>query len=127
MMNQEKNFADVNRDPRFKKALNLFNSEEWYLAHDAFEELWHETNGPQRITLQGLLQVAVAQVHLESGNSNGATILYGEGLGRLKRESTPNLGLDLNNLCNCIDARLKALQEDEDPNQLNIPFLYKLN
>ena len=30
-------------------------------------------------------QVAVAQVHLENSNLNGATILYGEALGRLKK------------------------------------------
>ena len=30
-------------DPRFQQAIELFNSQQWYDAHDVFEELWHET------------------------------------------------------------------------------------
>ena len=51
-------------DPRFGQAIELFNSQEWYAAHDVFEELWHETADPERRSLQGILQVAVAQLHL---------------------------------------------------------------
>ena len=88
-------------DPRFQQAIELFNTQEWYAAHDVFEELWHETVDPERRSLQGILQVAVAQLHLERGNNRGATILFGEALGRLQRPGTPDLGLDLTGLCSC--------------------------
>ena len=110
-------------DQRFEKALKLFNSKEWYPAHDAFEELWHETNGPERNTIQGILQIAVAQVHLESGNKNGATILFGEAYGRLNRLGSPDLGLDIEKLSECIKQRLNALHEELDPSQFSFPFL----
>ena len=112
-------------DPRFKKGLNLFNTADWYLAHDLFEELWHETNGLERTTLQGILQIAVAQVHLEQGNKNGATILFGEGLGRLKRIGTPNLGLDLDRLCETVKSRLDCLQQNIDPESCEKPYLFE--
>ena len=112
-------------DNRFKKAINLFNSADWYSAHDAFEELWHEANGPERITLQGFLQIAVAHIHLESGNLNGATILYGEALGRLKNIGIPDLGVDIEIRCECINQRLGLLQQDRDPDQFSVPFLTK--
>jgi hypothetical protein len=112
-------------DKRFKKAINLFNSADWYSAHDAFEELWHEANGAERVTLQGFLQIAVAHIHLESGNLNGATILYGEALGRLKNIGIPDLGVDIETLCECINQRLSLLQEDRDPDQFSVPFLTK--
>tara|TARA_Y100001968_G_C19401714_1_gene741377 strand:- start:200 stop:583 length:384 start_codon:yes stop_codon:yes gene_type:complete len=123
MNEQNSNDSQLLFDPRFGEALKLFNSAKWYPAHDALEELWHETNGPERNTLQGLLQVAVAQVHLESGNSNGATILYGEGLGRLKRAGTPNLGLDLEHLCSLLEQRLKSLQRQENIEVFNNPLI----
>ena len=44
-------------DPRFQQAIELFNSQQWYDAHDVFEELWHETAEPERRSLQGILQV----------------------------------------------------------------------
>ena len=113
-------------DDRFQIGMKLFNSCEWYKSHDIFEEIWHETIGPERQLLQGILQVAVAQVHLENGNINGATILYGEALGRLKRSNFNDLRLDTQNLCKCITERLKFLQTGKDLSTCNLPVLYFL-
>ncbi len=110
-------------DPRFKEGVDLFNSANWYLAHDFFEELWHEAYGLERITIQGILQIAVAQIHLEKGNINGATILYGEGLGRLRRDGIPYLGLDIKRLCEIIEPRLKLLQNNLDLDNCLTPSL----
>ena len=110
-------------DPRFQQGVELFNAGEWYSAHDLFEELWHETADPERRSLQGILQVAVAQLHLQRGNRRGATILFGEALGRLKRSGTPDLGLDLASLCRAAQQRLEALQQDEDPESCTVPVL----
>ena len=77
-------------DPRFTAGVELFNRGEWYAAHDVFEELWHDTDDPERRWLQGAVQVAVAMVHLGRDNHNGAAILLGEGTGRLTRaEASP--------------------------------------
>ena len=110
-------------DPRFQQGVELFNAGEWYAAHDLFEELWHETADPERRSLQGILQVAVAQLHLQRGNRRGATILFGEALGRLKRPGTPDLGLDLASLCRAAQQRLEALQRDGDPGSCTVPVL----
>jgi predicted metal-dependent hydrolase len=87
-------------DPRLAEAVVLFNQGEWYACHDGFEALWHETAGPMRPVLQGILQLAVAQLHLQRGNQRGALVLTGEGLGRLARCPADALGLDLSALCN---------------------------
>ena len=113
----------VEADPRFTSAIELFNTGEWYAAHDVFEELWHETADPERRSLQGILQVAVAQLHLQRGNRRGATILFGEALGRLRRPGTPDLGLDLDGLCAVIQGRLELLQLDGDPESCTVPVL----
>ena len=110
-------------DSRFEIGMNLFNSCQWYKSHDVFEEIWHETGGLERQLLQGILQVAVAQVHLENSNLNGATILYGEALGRLKNFQINNLGLDVVGLCNCIAQRLEFLQIGKDISACNLPVL----
>ena len=110
-------------DSRFEIGMKLFNTCQWYKSHDVFEEIWHETSGPERKILQGILQVAVAQVHLENGNINGATILYGEALGRLKKNQVDNLGLDIDGLCNCITQRLEFLQNGKDPSCCSLPTL----
>ena len=110
-------------DPRFQKAVDLFNRRSWYEAHDAFEEVWHETAGPDRRLLQGILQIAVAHVHLERGNLRGATILLGEGVGRLSEAMPGDLGLDLPLVRDQARLRLEALQRETDPVALPVPEL----
>ena len=117
---QDDSFVD---DSRFVIGMKLFNSCLWYKSHDVFEEIWHETGGPERQLLQGLLQVAVAQVHLENSNLNGATILYGEALGRLKKYQLNNLGLDIVGLCDCISKRLELLQIGKDISVCTLPVI----
>ena len=110
-------------DSRFEYGMKLFNSHQWYKSHDVFEEIWHETGGPERQLIQGILQVAVAQVHLENSNKNGATILYGEALGRLKRFQFSNSGLDVEGLCKCITKRLELLQIGKDLAGCSLPSI----
>ena len=104
-------------------ALNLFNNQKWYEAHDAFEEIWHSVDGDERQVIQGRLQVSVSQFHLSKGNFNGATILLGEGLGRIKNRTKINLGIDLEAFCLCLEILLKKLQNREVLKEKDKPFL----
>ena len=110
----------------FFNALNLFNNHKWYEAHDAFEEIWNSVDGDERQVIQGILQVSVSQFHLSKGNLNGATILLGEGLGRIKTRTKTNLGIDLESFCECLEDLLKKLQHKEILNENDRPFLKHL-
>jgi predicted metal-dependent hydrolase len=76
-----------------------------------------------RPVLQGILQLAVAELHLERGNHRGATILMGEGLGRLAGCDHRALGLDLLALRRLAGQRLAALQGDQSVQALEVPKL----
>ena len=116
--------VDINNmDDNFLNALNLFNNEKWYEAHDAFEEIWNILDGDERQIIQGILQVSVSQFHLSKGNLNGATILMGEGLGRIKNRTNINLGIDLKSFCKCLEELLRKLQYREELNENDKPFL----
>ena len=110
-------------DTRLGEAIFLFNSGDWYACHDGFEALWHETAGPMRPVLQGILQIAVAELHLERGNYRGATILMGEGLGRLKACPPNALEIDLVALINSSMQRLLMLQQQRSIEGLELPRL----
>ena len=111
------------QDDSLYEALNLFNSHKWYEAHDAFEEIWNSVDGDERQIIQGILQVSVSQFHLSKGNLNGATILLGEGLGRIKTRTKINLGIDLDEFCRCLESLLKKLQYEENLNEKDKPQL----
>ena len=107
-------------------ALNLFNDQKWYEAHDAFEEIWNTVDGDQRQVIQGILQVSVSQFHLSKGNLNGATILLGEGLGRIKTRTNISLGIDLESFCKCLEDLLRKLQYKEKLNENDKPYLKRV-
>ena len=116
-----KNFEDT-----LLNALNLFNNQKWYEAHDAFEDIWNTLDGDERQIIQGILQVSVSQFHLTNGNLNGATILLGEGLGRIRNRTNINLGIDLKSFCKCLEQLLKKLQYKEQLSEKDKPYLLPL-
>ena len=115
-----------NFEDNFLEALNLFNNQKWYEAHDAFENIWNTLDGDERQVIQGILQVSVSQFHLSKGNNNGATILLGEGLGRIKNRTNINLGIDLITFCKCLEELLRKLQYKEALNENDKPYLVKI-
>ena len=106
-------------------ALSLFNNQKWYEAHDAFEDIWNTLDGDERQIIQGILQVSVSQFHLNKGNLNGATILLGEGLGRIKTRTNINLGIDLKSFCKCLEELLKKLQYKEELTNDDKPYIVR--
>ena len=112
-------------EDNFFDALNLFNNQKWYEAHDAFENIWNTLDGDERQIIQGILQVSVSQFHLSKGNLNGATILLGEGLGRIKNRTNIDLGIDLESLCNCLEELLRKLQYKEELNENDKPYIVR--
>ena len=115
--------ASLTCDPRLGEAVRLFNAGEWHACHDGFEALWHETQGPCRRTLQGILQIAVAHHHLDRGNQRGAMVLLGEGLGRLQGAGAVQFNLALDPLREAARDRLLALHENRSLTDLPLPKL----
>ena len=112
-------------EDNFFDALNLFNNQKWYEAHDAFEDIWNTVDGDERQIIQGILQVSVSQFHLNKGNINGATILLGEGLGRIKNRINIDLGIDLESFCKCLEELLKKLQYKQELTKDDKPYLVR--
>ena len=115
---------------RFKdsleEAIDLFNNQKWYEAHDAFEDIWNDLVGDERQIVQGILQVSVSQFHLNKGNLNGAMILLGEGLGRIKNKVSEDLEIDLILFCSSLESLLNKLHTESSLNQSDVPFLKKI-
>jgi len=109
-----------------QEAIDLFNNQKWYEAHDAFEDIWNDLVGDERQIVQGILQVSVSQFHLNKGNLNGAMILLGEGLGRIRNKVSEDLEIDLILLCTSLESLLNKLHTNIPLNKSDVPFLRKI-
>src|SRR6202171_6830877 len=68
------------KDRLFKKGLEAFNSGHFFDAHEHWEEVWLQTLDPEKMFLQGLIQVAAAFHHYSRANRQGTENLLRAGL-----------------------------------------------
>jgi uncharacterized protein len=58
------------------EGLRLFNSGEYFQAHEVLEDIWREEPRPIRELYRGILQVGIAYYHLIRGNLSGALKMF---------------------------------------------------
>src|SRR5579872_207942 len=81
-------------DPRYLAGVLLFNAQDYFEAHEVWEDLWSESHGDERRFYQGLIQAAVGLCHFGNGNLRGAAKLYRSSRDYMLRFGSPYLGLD---------------------------------
>jgi len=69
----------------YNQGLEAFNSARFYDAHEHWEEVWLKAPEPERMFLQGLIQVAAAFHHHSRANLLGTRNLLRNGLLKLDR------------------------------------------
>ncbi len=77
----------------FRAGINHFNSKRYFDAHEAWEKLWLEA-GPEKLFLQGLIQIAVGFFHIENGNLDGGIMLVKRGCNYLSKYPQVFMGVD---------------------------------
>jgi hypothetical protein len=70
-------------ESRFTRGIVHFNAQEYFEAHEVWEELWLVAAEPEKTFLQGLIQVAAAFHHHVRENARGAKSLLAAGVAKL--------------------------------------------
>jgi hypothetical protein len=99
-------------DHPYLEGIKLFNSAEFFEAHEVLEDVWRESRNPDRKFLQALIQVAVALHHHSRGNLVGAKSLLARATRNLEPYPAKFGGVDLVGLRKSLHAWSKALAED---------------
>jgi uncharacterized protein len=82
-------------DEEFRAGIQLFNSREFFKAHEIWEALWLSAEEPEKTFLQGLIQCTAAFHHYTRGNRNGARSLLEAAYAKLKGFSNDHGGVNL--------------------------------
>jgi predicted metal-dependent hydrolase len=101
-------------DPRYLEGIEHFNKCDFFEAHEVWEELWADTQGPSRRFFQGLIQVAVCLHHFGNGNIRGAKKLYFGCRGYLEDYRPNYLGLDLEKLLGELETCCREILDSKE-------------
>lgn len=81
--------------PELLKAVEEFNSGEWFECHETLEDLWVGSQGELRDFYQGMLMIAVALHHWRDGNYKGSVLLLDKGTSHLGRVRAVCQGIEV--------------------------------
>ncbi|MFC1483755.1 DUF309 domain-containing protein [Candidatus Neomarinimicrobiota bacterium] len=96
-----------------EKGLKAFNAGEYYDAHEHWEELWSEHQLPDRVFIQGLIQMAVGCFHLTNDNLTGARNLFTKALPKLETGLPNQRNLNVHELIDCVREAGELVQHIE--------------
>lgn len=89
----------------------LWNDERYFEAHECLEHVWHASPEVDRDFWQGVIQVAVAGVHLQRGNHAGAVALFTRAAERLAGYPDVHRGVDAEQLRVACEGAVAALED----------------
>jgi hypothetical protein len=92
------------------EGLRRYHAGQFFAAHEAWESVWLECQEPEKMFLQGLIQVTAAFHHLQRNNPRGTALLLQAALGRLQRYPARFGGISVTLLCDDIREWLQALE-----------------
>jgi len=104
-----------------RQGIEEFNSERFFEAHEAWEQVWLASAGDEKRFLQGIIQIAAAFHHYQRDNWTGACSLLKAGLERLRDAPSSHGGIPLEPLCRAAREWAQALQEGRDPGKASLP------
>lgn len=102
-------------DPRYLAGIVLFNRQDYFEAHEVWEQLWLTCDGPDKRFYQGLIQAAVALCHFCNGNVRGALKLYHSSREYLGRYLPRYAGLNVEDFCAQMARCFAPLLAQPDP------------
>ena len=97
--------------------IELFNGHEFFDAHEAWEDAWHEAYGLKHSFYQGLIQCAVALEHYRRSNPRGVVSLYNSYRPKFADVPPVFMGLDVTKFLADMREALRPVVEADPPPQ----------
>src|SRR5271156_2586866 len=101
------------------EGLQHYHAGEFFAAHESWESVWMVALEPEKMFLQGLIQVTAAFHHLQRNNPLGTALLLKAALARLEPYPAHFGGISIDMLCDDIREWLQALDAGAPALQLS--------
>ena len=74
---------EMSKDEAIRYAIELFNDERYWEAHEVLEGVWKESNGDEKSVVQGVILIAAAFVHMQKEEDDIAYAILKRALPKL--------------------------------------------
>ena len=110
-------------DARLREGIRLFNDRKFFECHEAWEDLYHETDDARKPFLEGLIQLAAAfRLFCDFGEIQGSVRMIYQALIRFENYQPAFLQIHVAELCRAAEAWAKAMEAPGPaPSALGIP------
>lgn len=112
----------MDKGEKFEAACAHFNAQEFFEAHEVWEDLWHEASGARHAYLQGLIQIAAALHHSLNQNYRGTRKLFSRSLEYLERAGAGPFEVDLVAIKDLVLDFELALQRIDAGELIDLPY-----
>jgi uncharacterized protein len=85
----------IEKDKSIMRAVQLFNDERYWEAHEALEHVWKNATGTEKEILNGIILVAAAFVHDEKDEQDICISILRRAKRKLDRTSDEYYGIDI--------------------------------
>jgi predicted metal-dependent hydrolase len=103
-------------DPDFyEQGIDLFNQGRYFECHEAWEEIWKRSDGEEKLFYQGLIQAAVAILHAQRGNLEGARSLHQKAREKLDPLADDHMGIALGEMRIALAQFIEVVTQGTDP------------
>jgi predicted metal-dependent hydrolase len=106
-----------------ERGIECFNRREFFDCHEVLEEVWLAETLEEKSFYQGLIQVAAAFHHYQSGNRRGACSLLQRGREKLAALPSPCHGVDLSSLLPLLADWQEKLNQEGGDIDLALPVI----
>jgi predicted metal-dependent hydrolase len=113
------------KDEKFERGISHFNAQEFFEAHEVWEEIWLVEAEPEKTFLQGIIQIAAAFHHYCRGNADGAESLLAAGIVKLHRFPASHRGLAIEDLRSAAKRWVRSIGEGKKLGRVEIPQLHR--
>lgn len=111
------------KEEKFQRGILHFNAQEFFEAHEVWEEIWLVEADPEKTFLQGIIQIAAAFHHYGRKNSDGAESLLAAGIVKLSRFPRDHRGLEIGDLRTAAKRWARSIGKGEKPPLAEVPQL----
>ena len=113
-------------DLLFSRGIELFNSKDFYGAHESWEELWTDYKMSDSLFVQGLIQLSVGFYHIDTDNINGARGLFKKTIPKIGKYRPIHRGIDIEYIFEHIEFIYKHLLEIQNLENFNDNMYFRI-